>query len=104
MAAEIVAETPGYLRVSGELNFDTVLGLRHKGEALIAAAPDTVEVDFSGVYASGSAAVSLMMCWLRAACNADKTIRFSGVPVLLERIIRVSGLSGHLFLDSSPHS
>lgn len=100
MSAEISASEPGKLQVSGELNFTTLLSLRRKGEQLIAKGPDVIEVDFSGVHASGSGAVSLMMCWLRAACRSGKTLHFSGVPDLLERIIAVSGLSGHLSLES----
>lgn len=103
MSAEITASEPGKLNVSGDLNFSTILRLRRTGEQLIAKGPDVIEVDFSGVHASGSAAVSLMMCWLRAACRSDKSIHFSGVPDLLERIIAVSGLSGHLSFERPHH-
>ncbi|OOV86492.1 STAS domain-containing protein [Oceanospirillum linum] len=100
--ATIVTSPSGVLQVSGVLDFSTILPLRKQGELLIVEGPESIEVDFSGVHASGSAAVSLMMCWLRAACRADKAIHFTGVPDLLERIIAVSGLSGHLSFER-PH-
>lgn len=103
MSADITASEPGRLQVRGDLNFSTILPLRRKGKQLIVQGPDVIEVDFSGVHASGSAAVSLMMCWLREACRSDKSIHFSGVPDLLERIIAVSGLSGHLSFERPHH-
>ena len=103
MSAEITVLESGKLKVSGDLNFSTILPLRRKGEQLITQGPGVVEVDFSGVHASGSAAVSLMMCWLRAACRSDKAIHFSNVPDLLERIIAVSGLAGHLSFERPLH-
>lgn len=102
-SADVIAGEAGLLKVSGDLNFTSILSLRKKGEKLIAASPDEVEIDFSGVNASGSAAVSLMMCWLRTACRLDKAIHFSNVPDPLERVIAVSGLSGHISFERPHH-
>lgn len=101
--ADVIVQSDGVLRVQGDLNFTTVLGVRRTGEKLIANATGSIEVDFSGVHDSGSAAVSLIMCWLRAACRADKSICFTGLPDLLKRIIAVSGLSEHLVFDQPHH-
>lgn len=101
--AQVDAVAPGQLKVQGELDFSTVLKVRRAGEQLIAVGPETIEVDFSGVHASGSAAVSLMMCWLRAACRDSKAIHFTGLPEPLQRVIAVSGLSEHLSFDHPCH-
>ena len=103
-SAEIRSVGPDDIRVSGDLNFTSVLGLRYQGELLIAEAPGSLSVDFSGVNSSGSAAVSLMMCWLRTARAQGKTVRFTGVPELLQRIIAVSGLAEHLLPVSSENA
>lgn len=95
-SAQIDTDSRGVLCVTGELNYTSVLAVRARGEQLIAGASEAVQVDFSGVRASGSVAVSLMMCWLRAAAKAGNEIEFIGVPELLSRIIAVSGLEGHL--------
>lgn len=94
-SAEISEAGNGRLHVSGTLNFATVLPLRRKGEQMIARSAQQVEIDFSAVEASGSAAVSLMMCWLRSAARDGRQLHFCGLPPLLKQIISVSGLAGH---------
>lgn len=90
---------PGQLKVSGPLDFGTVVPVRKQGENLILSGPDEIEVDFSGVTRSGSPAVSLMLCWLRTANQSGKTICYTGVPDILQNIIEVSGLQALLALD-----
>ncbi|OPX54936.1 phospholipid transport system transporter-binding protein [Oceanospirillum multiglobuliferum] len=96
---QIIALQPNHLLVSGDLDFSGVLLVRSSGEALIRQAPEEVVIDFSGVERAGSAAVSLMMCWLRTACQEKRQIRFTQLPELLKKIITVSGLTENLFID-----
>lgn len=99
MSTRITAQQSSHLLVSGVLDFSGVLLVREAGEGLIRQAPEQVVIDFSGVERAGSAAVSLMMCWLRTACRERKSIRFIQVPELLQKIIAVSGLTENLFID-----
>lgn len=98
--ANISLSDNGVIVVEGDLDFSTVLHLRRQGEQMIRDSGDDVVVSFSGVTSSGSAAVSLMLCWLRAAKQGGQGICFQCVPDLLRSIIDVSGLSSALSHES----
>lgn len=68
--------------------------------ALLEEEGDTVELDLSGVASRSSLVLSLMLCWLRQARQADRRLEFRGVPADLHELIRFTGLDGVLPLAS----
>lgn len=88
--------SPGHLRVSGELNFDSVVMLREKGAALLKEADSKCEIDLSGVTRAGSAGVSLLLSWLRCAAAREIELVYSHLPADLLGVARVSGIDQFL--------
>lgn len=80
------------LQVSGGLGFDNALALKTQGESLINSAAEAVEIDFSGVTRSGSAALTLLCSWMRHAEQLEKSIIFTHLPADLMGVARVSGV------------
>lgn len=79
------------LAVSGRLTMETVAGLfnidlRPEGSS-------TMEIDFSQVEAVDSAAVSLLLCWLRRAQRENVTLNFSKIPDNLLSLARLYGVA-----------
>ncbi|MGO8754444.1 MAG: lipid asymmetry maintenance protein MlaB [Gallionellaceae bacterium] len=77
--------------VAGRLTMATVaalfnINLRPEGR-------NTLEIDFSQVEAVDSAAVSLMLCWLRRAQRENVTLNFSGIPDNLLSLARLYGVA-----------
>ncbi len=86
-------------RPGGRVTFDNLLRIRQEGEAAIAAAPGEAVVDLSGLENGNSAAVALLMAWLRAARDLDKPIVFTRVPTGIRNIVELSGMNDVLPLQ-----
>lgn len=82
------------LQVSGRLTMETVATLHATG--LQPEGDGALEIDFSRVEAVDSAAVSLMLCWLRRAHETHVTLRFSNLPDNLSSLARLYGVDGLL--------
>ncbi len=76
--------------------------LRAEGERLLGQAPAAVVIDLGGVSRSTTVALSLLLCWVRAASVAGKSLRFRGMPASLLDVARLSGLDSVLPLESAP--
>ena len=79
------------LQISGRLTIETVTGifdtaLQPEGEAGLV-------VDLGKVEAVDSAAVSLLLSWLRRAQSSQVTLRFSNVPDNLLSLARLYGVA-----------
>ena len=79
------------LQISGRLTLETVTGifdtaLQPEGEAGLV-------VDLGKVEAVDSAAVSLLLSWLRRAQSSQVTLRFSNVPDNLLSLARLYGVA-----------
>ncbi|HEX7036834.1 MAG TPA: STAS domain-containing protein [Pseudomonadales bacterium] len=88
-------------RLSGRVQFSNFMKYREEGEAAIEAAANGVVIDLSGLENGSSVAVALLTAWYRAAEQRGKSIRFVGVPVDLQDIIDLSGLTEVLPLDEA---
>ena len=81
-------------RLSGAISFDNANALHAQGVAAIeGATAEPVVFDLSGVDATNSVTVALMMAWFRAADQAGKRVAFEGISSDLHKIIEFSGLS-----------
>jgi phospholipid transport system transporter-binding protein len=83
------AQPDGHAALSGPLNFDTVGALLDQGNALIGEGRVT-QIDLSGVTASDSAGLALMIEWLSVARAAGKQLRFEHIPLQLQQLARLS--------------
>lgn len=87
------------LNVSGRLTMDTVAALYAAGLE-----PDgggALAVDLAKVEAVDSAAVSLLLSWLRRAQRDNVDLHFVNVPASLLSLARVYGVDGVLRLDGA---
>ena len=89
------------IRVSGPLTVDTVKALYDQG--LKAAGMSSLVVDLGGVEAVDSAAVSLMLVWLREARRSQAELSFANVPENLLSLAHLYDVAGQLALgDATP--
>ncbi len=92
------AVSPGYYRLIGELDFDSVPALAGHGRELFGAAGD-VQVSLDAVERGNSAGLVLLVDWLREARRRQRRIRFTGVPAQMLALARVSGVDELLALE-----
>jgi phospholipid transport system transporter-binding protein len=78
------------LNVSGALTIDTVTALYDAD--LAADGNSALTVDLAQVEAVDSAAVSLLLSWLRRAQRGNVTLRFANIPANLLSLARVYGV------------
>ena len=78
------------LNVSGALTIDTVTALYDADLAVDG--NSALTVDLAQVEAVDSAAVSLLLSWLRRAQRGNVTLRFANIPANLLSLARVYGV------------
>lgn len=91
--AEIRRGDAGALALSGTVTLNTVTRLRAAGDPLLDAALSekrTVTVDLAEVSRVDSAALSLVLHWMRRARRANGTISLTNVPSQFRAIARTS--------------
>ncbi|MHB1947921.1 MAG: STAS domain-containing protein [Gammaproteobacteria bacterium] len=79
------------LQVSGDIDFGSVVSLWNESLPLIAASQKVV-VDLSRVKSVNSAALALMLEWMKYAKRECKTILFQNLPKQLVSIATVAGI------------
>lgn len=92
----MISREGNQVRVSGRLTMDTVTGLIKGG--LQPNGLSALMVDMSGVEAVDSAAVSLMLAWVREAKRNNISLIFSNVPDNLLSLADLYGVSDVLTL------
>jgi len=80
------------LFVSGELNFETVMRVLSESLPLLAQCKQW-QFNFSEVSEANSAAIALMLEWLKYAKQQGKPISFGQLPLQLNSIATVLGVS-----------
>lgn len=78
----------GLHAVAGELTYATAAKVRTAGRAVIAPGA-TVTFDLAGVTRVDSAALALVVDWLRAGAEAGVQVRLRSVPAALRDLARV---------------
>ncbi|MDY6827757.1 MAG: STAS domain-containing protein [Pseudomonadota bacterium] len=103
VGASVRGRQAGQLDVSGRVDYTNVAALRAEGEQWIATQPGpSLTIDLAALQAANSLTISLLLCWLRAAAAADRTLCFDRVPAPLLSMMRVSGLDEVLPLCGPP--
>jgi phospholipid transport system transporter-binding protein len=88
---EIVTVSDGKLQVRGALTFATARRAREEGlNAIRASAARELEVDCSGITASDSAGLTVLLDWLALAKKEGRSLRFLNLPQGLLAIARIS--------------
>jgi phospholipid transport system transporter-binding protein len=85
-----VRESEACVRLQAPLRFATVAGLRRQGLELSEAAGAELTIDLSGVSATDSAGLALLIDWLARARAARKTLRYVQPPEMLRALARLS--------------
>ena len=86
----------GVLMVSGHVDFDSVVGLRRQGEALITSGSQTLTVDLEALENAHSVVLSLLLCWRRLAAARNVELSFRGVSDRLASLAALSNLDAEL--------
>jgi phospholipid transport system transporter-binding protein len=90
-AARLEEVGRGQWRIHGELTFATVGSLLEPGRKAFGSNA-TVQLDLSTVTRSDSAAMALLVEWVKTARASGGELRLASVPTQLEHIARISGL------------
>ena len=85
----MITREDGRLVIRGRLTIATVPALFETGLQHLAS--EDLLVDFSQVEAVDSAAVSMLLGWLRAAQRSQRTLRVTGIP---EDLLSLADLYG----------
>ncbi|MBN1379062.1 MAG: STAS domain-containing protein [Gammaproteobacteria bacterium] len=92
VTAGIVRQGNGQYRLSGELNFDSVPLLLAESSLLFSEDQADLVIDLAGIQRGNSAALGLMLEWMKRMSQQNRTIRFCNLPDDLMAIARVSDL------------
>tara|TARA_R110001606_G_scaffold399310_1_gene584715 strand:- start:44909 stop:45214 length:306 start_codon:yes stop_codon:yes gene_type:complete len=84
------AET-GCINVCGDLTFTTVNNLLVTSRSVFAPIA-TLDIDLAAVSCSDSAGLALLIDWIRAAKQQNKSILFHNIPAQMLAIAHTSGL------------
>ena len=83
------------LVISGELNFVTVVNLWSESLPLLAK-HNALHIDLSRITSANSAALALLLEWLKYARRENKTISFKNTPSQIQSIAAVAGIDNLL--------
>ena len=88
---ELTEGAPGQFTVRGPLTFATARVAREKGLAAFGAATSrTLEVDCSGITASDSAGMTVLLDWLSFAKHNGLSLHFGNLPDQVQAIAHIS--------------
>jgi phospholipid transport system transporter-binding protein len=90
-AAELKAGGGGRFELLGSVDFETVPQLWEQSMAQFLP-HERLQVDLSGVSHAGSAALALLLAWLRWARRRGKTLELEGLPAKLRSLVELSDL------------
>lgn len=91
----VIIEHEDCLKVSGSLNFFTVMNLWYSSLPLLMN-KTSLQFDFSDVTSANSAGLALLLQWQRYAKGHQQTISFNNMPEQLVSIASVAGIEGML--------
>jgi phospholipid transport system transporter-binding protein len=78
------------LAVTGDVDAESVIGLRAQGETLIRGATGPLTVDLSELGTAHSVVLSMLLCWQRLAQQLQRPMTFRGAS---ERLVSLAALS-----------
>ena len=101
--SELSLVAPGQFALAGVINKTSVPDLVDSGWNIIARSVECshITIDLSAVHKADSAALAMLLAWLRKSRHNSFDLAFQGVPVELLALARVCGLDEMLALDAS---
>jgi phospholipid transport system transporter-binding protein len=91
---EILERSGGRIEVNGALTFATARKARQQGLHLLAVSSVRVlEVDCSGVTASDSAGLAVLLDWLAAAKHANRSLQLRNLPEPIRAVAQISDVA-----------
>ena len=91
----IQVSAEGLVKIEGILDFNTVKSLKNQTIGLFKGASE-IQFDLSAVSQSNSAALALMLEWLKIAEKNQVSLSFSNFPEHLRQLARVYGIEQDL--------
>lgn len=91
-STSITATSEQNAKLAGNLSMHSVAAILPQGLALLNKAPNVWTIDMSEVQQVSSAAVALLLEWLKVAEASGKRLELQGVPEHMHSIISISGL------------
>ncbi|MCK2150110.1 STAS domain-containing protein [Marinobacter alexandrii] len=91
-----VEMTNDILVVTGDVDAESVVALRSKGEAVIRSAAVDLTVDLEGLETAHSVVLSMLLCWQRLAASLSVDLTYRGVSERLLSLAALSHLDDHL--------
>src|SRR5690554_2606532 len=92
VSASIDTVSANSAKLAGDLNMHTVTAILPQGLALLNQAKDVWLVDMAEVKQVSSAAVALLLEWLKSAEKNGKTLELQNLPEHMLSIIEICGL------------
>jgi anti-anti-sigma factor len=78
--------------IIGDLDFNNVMSLYQKSLEFFSARGSQIIIDFSRLYSTNSAAIAVIINWMRLANKADKKIIFRNLSEDIISLVKASGL------------
>jgi len=93
----VLRETaPGLFRLDGDLTFATVTSVWRRSRRQLAGLSGRVVIDLEGVGQADSAALALLVEWLRLSRQRDLQLTFTHLPEPLRPMVRAYDLDAVL--------
>lgn len=84
---QIEERKAGLFGVVGDISFESVVDIEKEGLVIITGSESEVALDLSHVQLCSSAAMALLLSWVRHAAALQKNLVFVGVPASLMTMI-----------------
>ena len=97
ISADIEQLDAGHFKITGRLDFETVPAVWQKSLGLFSQC-HSLDIDLSDVEHSNSAALALLIDWMRSAKSNKQTIKFHHVPLQMLEIAKLCGVEKDLLV------
>jgi phospholipid transport system transporter-binding protein len=90
-AVALIEDSPGRFSARGRITFATARAARQAGiSAFDTTTQQQIQVDCSGISASDSAGMAVLLDWLSAARRTGRSLQYQNLPVQVQAIARIS--------------
>jgi len=91
---EVLERSGGRLEIKGALTFATARKARQQGLHLLSVSSvRALEVDCSGITASDSAGLTVLLDWLAAAKRANRSLQLRNLPESIRAVAQISDVT-----------
>ncbi|WP_163835205.1 STAS domain-containing protein [Spartinivicinus ruber] len=93
---EVLSIAPGQLKLVGSITFETATDIELQGRELLIKQVGSCTVDLAELEDGGSAALSVLLSWMRQAHHLSISLSMINMPIDLYDLARVGGLDSVL--------